>query len=285
MEDRGIRYSISTLKQMSQCSARVYFRRAVREGLIPESEVLPVSYLITGSGVHKGIEMALKEDRDPHREAGLYVQENLLDKYENLDKKEITDRIASMNTALDNYVRVFHNPVRKLITDPLNQVEVPLEMPYRYGKFVGVIDLMVEPWGDWKSGQAPNPRKLEYLYRDGQSAAYYRLAQANNLPLPSRFNYIYLQGAPTNYEEKVYKTGEKAGQKYTAVVKDDPKPMYTFPVLQDEDKVERIFTDFIDPLARQLEQEIFYKVETEYNCKSCGYRKICKATTLPVKEG
>jgi hypothetical protein len=286
MSDDGLKYSISTLKQMSQCSARVYFRREVRAGRIPESEVLPVTYLVTGSAAHKGIEMALKEDRDPKREAALYVQENLLDKFDNLDKKEITDRLESMNRALDTYINVFHDSLRKTITDPLNQVEVPLSMPYRQGTFVGVVDL-IPPNGvfvDWKTGQAPNPKKLEYLYRDSQSVVYFRMAEYNKMPTPKQFNYVYLQGAPTNFETKTYKTGEKAGQTYTAVVKDDPKPIYTFPVLQDEDKVQRIFNDFVDPLARQYEQEIFYKVETEYNCKSCAYRNICKATSIPAKD-
>lgn len=287
-----IYYSVSALRAQATCSARLYFKKLVREGQIKEDPSLP---LVFGSAVHKGIEERLKHDRDPYQVMREYLKEHLFDKFDGdqLDLEKVADRNEDMEMCLDNFERDILPILRDELGDdhPEQYVEVKLQAPWRKGILTGVIDVLPpsnEAIGDFKTGDPPRAGSTLYLY-DAQAPMYYKLCSMVGMPTPRVFKYIYLQGIPTQKKQALdektnrpafYKSGKRKGQPKLEWDLQEGL-VYSHNVLQDDDKIRRIELDYIIPAAWEYENGLYKKVRSDINCGSCLYRTACPKITLP----
>lgn len=262
---------------MATCPARNYFSILAYEGKIQEDPAYPLVY---GQAVHKGIEERLKNGKDAKKVAAEYVQENLLDKFDakRLNPETLAKKWDLATKCIDNYEEHFH---RRLVeefeihdVDPASALEVKLQVPFRQGILSGVIDVITPsgPWLDWKSGS--RVVGMDALIRDPQAGIYYYLAKESGLKPPNIFEYIYLTGK--NVAMKRDKNGKAMADR------SNPKMLYQFKVHQDLDKVNRLFAEYVTPLAKLYEEGVVYKNPTEQNCGGCQYRTACVNTELPA---
>lgn len=281
-------YSHSKLRNQSKCPAINYYSYLEKTGQLPIPQD-PSYPLVFGSAAHKGIELCLKEGRDPYEVSNLYVQEHLLDKFDAklLDYKKIQERLDHTKWCLSQFLKELYPSLSRTLTDPEHQTEVTIQAPFRKGVLTGVVDLMMDNgvFVDWKSSmKIPKPQTI---INDPQSAIYYWIAKACGLTVPTTFEYVYLTGENVHMKEEVLKSGKNKGK--TRMVKDDSDPWWklSYPVFQDEARVERIMRNYVIPLAKQYEQKVYYKVKNEYNCNNCQYRTACDNIDLPevVEDG
>ncbi len=137
------------------------------------------------------------------------------------------------------------------------------------------------------TGKVP---KEEMLGTDPQAAVYYYIAKSIGMTPPRVFNYVYLKGKPMTKKPELdehggevrYKTGPRKGQ-VKEVWDQENNLKFTFPVLQDDDKVKRMMNDYIVPVAVAYENDIMFKNRSDYNCASCEYRTVCPSMTLPER--
>jgi hypothetical protein len=190
-----------------------------------------------------------------------------------------------MNYCLDNFEKHFYASLMTTLGEDMeNSLEVKIQIPFRKGIFTGVIDVMAGEgiWADWKTGtKVPSD---EQLMADPQAAIYYWLAKSIGITPPRVFNYVYLVGKPMGYKTELYKSGPRKGEPHRVIDEDNPMLKFTFPVFQDDSKMERVFNDYVNPLAEILEHQIYYKNISPFNCNNCSYRTACSMTTLPKRE-
>jgi hypothetical protein len=274
-----VSYSFSKLRNQAECSARIFFSKLAKAGLIKEDYALP---LVFGSAVHKGIELAIKEGKNPKQVFGEYVQENLLDKFKiaEHDKEKIIERTKHSEICLDNFMAIHYDQ----IMEEQPEIEVMLEAPFRKGTMRGVVDVLshTRPWMDWKSGMKLPTERM--LLRDPQSVIYYDLAKRVGMTPPTKFDYVYLLGKNVRMVEKEYQSGKRKGEKYMAADKENPMLLTRWSVQTDDDKVRRIFNEWVNPLAWEYENEVYVKKPSDMNCASCLYRTACAATELPERK-
>lgn len=312
MKNNEIRYSNSTIHDMRTCPAKVYWKKLEREGLIKADPVLPLVY---GSGVHEGIEGAIKEGKDPFPIARKYVDDNLINslgsfKLDYNERKKIEEAIPEqeekMSTCLNNFMRVHLPKVREALEghDPASCVEVHMEIPFRKGVLVGKMDLFVPGrfCVDWKTSQisagaekspADRYKEVQAQYKnDTQKAIYHYIANKLGMTGLNHFKYILLQGLPT---KKVQEVDEKTGQ--AALYKSGPRKgepkmtwdlingvRYDFNFEQTEEQVARIFNEQVLPYAQMYEDQIIAKNPgyKDQNCKGCRYRTVCQKEDRPL---
>jgi hypothetical protein len=229
--------------------------------------------MVFGSAVHKGIEERLKFERNPYIVSQLYLEENLAAYSKGIDYsvKEYDDKQELLQTCIKNFEDLFYHDLRQAIVDPINQVELKLETPFRKGFLVGVVDVgMAGIFADWKTGRVPTASALKM---DPQSGFYWYLAQKTGLEPPKEFVYVYLTGKNMNYIRS-------KGGNYRVDSK-NPKMQYSFPVFPTEESVNHLLNNYIIPLAKQYEEGVIYKNESDYNCGGCLYRTACKDYDLP----
>jgi hypothetical protein len=289
-----IRYSVSALRTQATCPARFYMRALSKLGTIKEDPAYP---LVFGSAAHEGIEMDLKEGKDPHIVADEYVKRELFDKFPDYDfvgkddkeKAKLDAVTQKMHRAITNYQNFFAPNLKETLTDPQSQVELTLEMPFRKGVLKGIIDVAPADFifADWKTGKVP--LKEEKLFADPQAKIYYHIAKNIGIPVPRIFNYVYLQGLPTVKTPELdehgnivkFKTGPRKGEtKFVWDTEDNLK--FTFRVLQDDTSVERVMNNYVVGAATAYEQNIIYKNVSDFNCNTCQYRTACPSVDLPV---
>jgi hypothetical protein len=165
--------------------------------------------------------------------------------------------------------------------DPEHQVEVGLEVPWRKGVFVGKIDILFSDdiASDWKSSlRVPN---LVDLRRQQQAYIYPYLLEKTGLPRPTLFNYVYLYGTNVAKRQEQYKTGPRKGQWHDVEDTEHPVWKYTWEVKPTVEQINKVVRNWAIPLARAMEEKIFVKQESAYNCNSCRFRTACKQTDLP----
>lgn len=286
-DGQPINYSHSTLQNYAQCPARLYFKKLIREGIIPVDEESISLPAVFGSAAHKGIEERLKHGTDPVEAASVYLQKNLFDKYAGVKldpfKAQIEDRRLHMYRCLDNFEKEFY-PTLADTVKPEN-VEVRVEAPFRKGKLVGVIDLIHTPengtgetfFADWKTGEkVPG---YATLYGSPQGGFYVLMAKQSNglVPVPKQFVYVYLAGK--NQARVATKTGRKVGQPRADTK--NPQYQYSFQVTWDDARLESLQRNYLEPLASAYETGIVFKNKSDFNCNTCQYREICDKTDLP----
>src|SRR5271165_1132137 len=184
-------YSHSALKTQAICPARHFFRKEVKAGRITQDSNLP---MVFGSAVHKGIEERLKYERNPTVVAQLYLEENLsaFTKGKDYSVKEYDEKQFLLHTCINNFEEHFYHDLKEALVDPINQVELKLETPFRKGYLVGVVDIgMAGIFADWKTGRVPTASALKM---DPQAGFYWYLAQQNGLEPPKEFVYVFLTG-------------------------------------------------------------------------------------------
>lgn len=229
--------------------------------------------MVFGSAVHKGIEERLKYERNPYIVSQLYLEENLAAYTKGIDYtvKEYDDKQELLKLCINNFEENFYQDLRTALVDPINQVELKLETPFRKGFLVGVVDVgMGGIFADWKTGKVPTDSQL---LRDPQAGFYWYLAQKNGLEPPAQFVYVFLTGKNVNYVR--LKSGIMRADGKNRMMK------YSFPVYPTEEGVNRLLNNYIIPLAKQYEEGVIYKNESDYNCGGCLYRTACKDYDLP----
>lgn len=281
-------YSHSKLRNQADCPARNLFGKLARENKIAEDPALP---LVFGSAAHKEIEMRLLHNTPRFQAYKQYLDENLFEKFKTSQlahlSTKIEDKDEDARWCLDRFEEVFYpslsNPESGF--DPASGLEVKLQAPFRKGVLTGVIDVLF-PGGfmaDWKTGSKIPP--LARLKRDAQAVLYYYLGKHAGLSQAGYFTYVYLKGVNYQMVKTEYKSGKKKGQTYFKADPDFPTKewAYSYNILTDDDKLSRIMADKIEPLARQYEEGVVYKNESDLTCNTCSYRTVCPDYTLPRK--
>lgn len=271
-----IRYSFSRLSNQATCPARNYFAKLAYEGKIEED---PAYAMVFGSAAHKGIEMALRNGEDPYRVAHDYIQEELLDKFgPRINPTTVAKKWDLVEKCLKNFQDNFYARMMTTIGDKMeSSLEVKLQVPFRQGLLTGVVDVIM-PNGifvDWKTGsKIPSD---DTLLRSPQAAIYYYLAKKLEMEVPKVFEFVYLVGKNVNM--KRVEEGKNAGK--PTPDRANPKNLYSFQVRQDESKVNRMFAEYVNPLAEQMERGVIYKNPSDMNCAGCQYKTACWSTELP----
>lgn len=281
-------YSHSKLKNQSDCPARNLFGQLVKKGEIPEDPALPLVY---GSAGHKEIEERLKHNTPRFKALEEYLDKELYSKFKPAQleplRKKMADKMDDLKWCMDRFEENFYPSLSdpNLGFDPQSGLEVKLQAPFRMGILTGVIDVLF-PGGfmaDWKTGsKIPH---IDRLRRDQQAVLYYYLGKHHGFKNAGQFTYVYLKGVNYQMKEFEYKSGKNEGQKYWKADPDFPTSQwtYSFNILTDDDKLDRIMADRIEPLARQYEQGVVYKNESDMNCGTCSYRTACPDYKLPRK--
>lgn len=271
-------YSASAFKDVMVCPARRHFGKLARAGEIQED---PAIAAVIGSAIHLGIEERLKYERNPMTVAKLYVQENLLDKYDAkaIDKKELLERTEIMDRCLRNFESHYLRIALDELTDPESQVELSLEVPWRKGWLVGKVDVALPHlYVDWKSSPA-HPRAGQ-IDNELQHQLYYFMSAKLGLPTPEVFRYIYLYGFNEARKLEKIKSGPNAGKDRVVTDNDNPVWQFEFDTKPTPQTVNKTLSDKVIPLARVLEENIIYKNPSPSNCSKCKYRTVCPDFSL-----
>jgi hypothetical protein len=166
---------------------------------------------------------------------------------------------------LQNFEDNFYGDLSRALTDPEHQVEVQMEAPFRKGVLLGVADIMLPGiCADWKTG-ARIPSAFN-LFSETQHAIYWHLAQQCGTPF-DEFVYVYLIGKNVNMMRT--KTGKVQANP------NDRKLQFSFPVNPTKESVDSLMRNYVNPLAKQYENGVLYKVENDQNCGGCRYRTAC----------
>lgn len=273
-------YSTSAFKDVKQCPAKRFFAKEAREGRIKED---PAIAAVVGSAIHLGIEERFKYERNPMTVAKLFMQENLFDKFDarELDQKELIERTDVLDRCIKNFENHYFQIVRDELTDPLSQVELELEIPWRKGWLVGKVDIALpHMFGDWKT--SPNHPKDKDIEREIQHQLYYYMAAKLGLPLPEVFRYVYLYGFNEARKTVIIERGPNKGKERVVADNDNPVWHFDFDAKPTKESVNSTLLNQVIPLARILEEKIVYKNPSQYNCAKCKYRTVCPDYKLPT---
>jgi|SRR5579884_1786724 len=292
------RYSFSTLKNITTCPAKLYYKQLAREGKIKEDYSLP---LVFGSADHEGFEKSLLTGEDPKQFSDKYLEENLYVKMKKGEFAEndfsnpkvieaIEKRKTNSETCLRHFKRDFLHQIRKSTEDIDSKVEVKLEVPFRKGIFVGKADLLHDTGGiDWKTGKFPDEEKQRL---DAQGAMYVWAKRMLKIDIPDVFRYVFLIGKPTRKIQEidddgnpaVYKKDCKSGKKGDPKLTWDTenKLKYSINIEHTDETINRAFNEKINPLAEVLESGVIWKNESDFNCSSCPYRTACLKKQIPL---
>lgn len=291
-----IYYSTSTLRSYGMCPATQVYKQMERRGEIKADPSLPFIFGIAG---HEGAEQHLKTGVDPKVVANNYVKANLLDKFtlpflekSGIKAEKIQEKQNHLDKCLDNFTGKIMP--RLLESNPSGdfsgRTEVRYEVPFRQGYLVGVMDYDTnEQCIDWKFGaKVPGD---EFMMNEPQPPVYNYIKQMAHGVSPL-FSFVYPVGRPTlTIQDGVYKTGPRRGQ--PKMVTDYENGLrFKFPIYQDDDKVARMFNDYINPWAEAYEAGIIFKNpgyqgpndEMPQNCKSCSYRTACRVDRVPLEK-
>jgi len=292
MSDK-IFYSVSTLRQYSQCPARNVYKMMERRGEIKSDPSLPFVFGIAG---HEAIESFLKNGEEPKSAAQSFVKANLLEKFtvQQLQGYGITpDDIQDKQNHLDKCLDNFTNKIMPRLNEAnpgrnwAERSEVKYAVNFREGELRGVIDMDLDYQTlDWKLGaKVPGD---EFMSLDPQPPVYYHMKQLTSGTAPGRFAFVYPVGRPTlQIQDGVFKSGPRKGQPKMSVDTENGL-QFKFDVMQDDDKVARMFNDYINPWAEAYENGIVWKNpgyqgptdKMPQNCKSCSYRTDCRSDYL-----
>lgn len=277
MED-SIRYSYSSLKDEEVCSARNFFASEVRAGRISKEQLSPSLKATFGSAIHKAIELRLKGRSDnSFKNAEDYVQKELEEiNYTGWNTDEFNENHDTLERCLKNFEELLYKDLVQSLTDPEHQVELKLETPFRKGILVGKVDLTLPGiYADFKTGRIPTDFNI---LQNPQAGFYFYLAQRVGLEPPKEFVYVYLQGKNIAYRPP------KKGSGPAVLDKENPSYRLSYPTFPTSESVEKLFKNYVIPLAIRYEQGIYVKNRSTMNCSGCKYRKICIDEDYPLPE-
>ena len=278
-KEEQVRYSKSTFYSAGSCSATLYFKKLCAE-LPDKYKEDPVYAMTYGSAIHKGVEESLVNNNDPVEVFYDYLDKNFFSKFDpkTLDAAKTT----SMNEHGMKCIVNFENNFKSSLVNSGAKAEVKFQAPFRKGIMTGFLDILM-PDGtgaDFKTGDKVWGQ--DKILNGADPIIYTWLMQQNNIPTSGRFDYIFLSGENMAKSKNVYKSGKKKGQTYYEKDTENPIWKYSYPVYVDNNKIERYFTNYVNPLAKIVEQKIYAKTgDKDKQCPSCQYRTICSTTNLP----
>ena len=265
-----MRYSKSSFASWEICPAKLYFKDLARQGLIETDTALSAVF---GSGVHKGIEMRLKEEKNPFAVAEDFIAAELeKEKFSDFVSDDYKELSGNLNKCLTNFERDIYPNLLKTMVDPNAQVEIKFQTPYRKGILVGTVDYL-EPGTlvDWKSGKVPDKNGVINVL---DAYVYHRLV-APTLGEIRQFTYAHLQG-----KNVAYRPSKKKGGK-PVLDDENPKYVYKWNLHLNNEMVEDKFHNTIDPIAKEIENGVFKK-KPGWACKSCQYRTACQVKNMQL---
>lgn len=270
----GVWYSASLISDYQDCPAKAY-------GRITKQKILnPGVSLIKGSGIHQGIEVFLKERKDPIKAYNDYLQSEC--EKQGLVMPE-SDRLEG-----EFLVAVAH----AYLSNPkiLDRVEPDLvERKFRIARngrlYVGKMDLLIfddllerlaYTIVDWKSGKyAPAKYDIKlpgssYELNTDLQFTMYPWAAYHDMNLPthglwaSNEVYFHLRGKDIT----VYPINPKTGKQ---IKKDVPKrSKYDFTTVRTPEFVEQVFQDTIEPVCQDIEDGRFRRNRSD-SCYYCNF--------------